>query len=330
MAHDPRLDQLIAWLKQLPEFDDFDIQPASADASFRRYFRITSAQRSWIAMDAPPDKEDCTPFVQVAQLIEAVGVQAPHIFHRDAEQGFMLLSDLGSRPYLDELDTHNADRLYGDAIQSLLRMQTIDDALPAFDSERLQTEMGLFRDWLIGRHLGITLSENQQRTLQSMFDLLEQSALAQTQVFVHRDYHSRNLMVTDAHNPGVIDFQDAVLGPITYDLVSLLKDCYIAWPRASMLNWVNAFAERNPLVEQADAAFIRDFEFMGVQRHLKASGIFARLNHRDGKPGYLDDIPRVLAYIYDTSARYPQLHPLHELLEELGMDADQQTLELIR
>jgi hypothetical protein len=263
-------------------------------------------------------------------MIEAAGVQAPHIYHRDQQQGFMLLSDLGTRQYLPELDMQSADGLYRDAIDSLVKMQMLQNGLPAYDSHLLRTEMGLFRDWYLGRHLGIELNPGQSAILKNMFNLLERNALQQQQVFVHRDYHSRNLMITDKDNPGVIDFQDAVIGPISYDLVSLLKDCYIAWPRTSVLQWLGYFVEQNPLTEKADNDFIRAFELMGVQRHLKAIGIFARLNHRDGKPGYLQDIPRTLAYVFDACARYQELMPMLDLLSTLNIEADPATLELIR
>ena len=330
MPADTRLELLKNWLGNALNIVNFDIAPASADASFRRYFRVSVEQQSWIAMDAPPDKEDCQPFVHVAQMIEAVGVQAPHIYHYDSEQGFMLLSDLGSVQYLSQLGETNADSLYRDAIDALIKMQTIENGLPAYDSKLLQTEMGLFKDWYIGHHLGIDLSGSQLAVLHDVFDLLERNARQQPQVFVHRDYHSRNLMMTEVDSPGVIDFQDAVTGPISYDLVSLLKDCYIAWPRQSMMDWLSYFTDNNPLLKNIEYDFVKSFELMGVQRHLKATGIFARLNHRDGKPGYLQDIPRTLAYIVDVCRRYDELTPMLELLKALNIQADAKTLELIR
>lgn len=330
MSSDVRLEQLKLWLDGLPNLTAYQIEPASVDASFRRYFRVTTQDESWIAMDAPPQQEDCEPFVHVAHMIEAVGVQAPHIYHREAQLGFMLLSDLGSTQYLEKLDQNSADSLYKEAIDSLVKMQSLRNGLPAYDDTLLQNEMALFRDWFISRHMNIKLSQRQAETLQAMFDVLQLNALRQQQVFVHRDYHSRNLMITEANNPGVIDFQDAVMGPVSYDLVSLLKDCYIAWPRKAIVEWVQYFVQQSPLIAQVDTNFFESFELMGVQRHLKAAGIFARLNHRDGKPGYLADIPRTLAYIFDVCARYPQLKPLLNLLVELGVEPDQRTLELIR
>jgi aminoglycoside/choline kinase family phosphotransferase len=330
MSHDTRLNLLHDWLSSSLGMTDFSIEPASADASFRRYFRVFADNKTWVAMDAPPDKEDCEPFVRVAQLIEACGAQAPHIYQQDKTNGFMLLSDLGSTPYLNQLDEDSADGLYQQAIDALILMQSIQNGLPDYDAQLLNNEMALFKDWYIGQHLNVSLSNEQSTMLQTIFDYLAQSALKQKKVFVHRDYHSRNLMITADKNPGIIDFQDAVNGPISYDLVSLLKDCYIAWPRKKLLTWLNYYVENNPLLDQSLDDFIKAFELMGLQRHLKAIGIFARLNHRDGKPNYLDDIPRTLAYVYDVSARYEELAPLLKLLQSLNIQADPDTLELIQ
>ncbi|MCW9013628.1 MAG: phosphotransferase [Gammaproteobacteria bacterium] len=331
MSDDLRLNQLKHWLTNELHIENFDLAPASADASFRRYFRITTAQQSWVAMDAPPDKEDCEPFVHVAQMIESAGVQAPHIYERNKDDGFMLLSDLGSSQYLATLSSDSAETLYQDAIDALIKMQQLENGLPAYDRKLLQTEMHLFRDWYLGTHLNIKLSPQQNDILQSAFDLLIQNALQQPQVFVHRDYHSRNLMLTANDNPGVIDFQDAVIGPISYDLVSLLKDCYIAWPRKKITSWIKYFLDNNPLTRETSVEqFTHWFELMGVQRHLKAIGIFARLNHRDGKPGYLNDIPRTLTYVIDSCRRYPELTAFSALLDELGLRTDDSTLDLIQ
>ncbi len=331
MHKDTRLELLNNWLKNKPDFDHYTIMPASADASFRRYFRITTDRQTWVAMDAPPDKEDCEPFLQIAKMIESAGVQSPHIYHYNKEQGFILLSDLGSKQYLDSLTDNTADQLYKDAINALIKMQTIKDKLPPYNEKLLQSEMGLFRDWYLKRHLQLELSREQLNTLQNNFDMLAQSALQQTQVFVHRDYHSRNLMITENNNPGVIDFQDAVIGPITYDLVSLLKDCYIAWPRNKIENWIKYFLNTNELTDNINQQqFIKWFDFMGIQRHLKAVGIFARLNHRDNKPGYLNDIPRTLTYIIETSLRYEELNSFSELLNELNLSVNQQLLDHIK
>ncbi len=305
-----RLQQLEQWLARSCRLPEFALAPASADASFRRYFRATLPDgNTLIAMDAPPDKEDCRPFVAVAERMRNAGLHAPQIFEQDLARGFLLLEDLGSRSYLAALIPETVESLYRDALAALLRLQTnapVAD-LPRYDRDLLAREMGLFTDWLLGEHLGLTVSGEEQATLAATFELLIDNALAQPMVCVHRDYHSRNLMVVGVDNPGVIDFQDAVAGPITYDLVSLLRDCYVAWPGAQVDAWVEGYhrqAQAAGLLEGVDAAtFLAWFDLMGVQRHLKAAGIFARLNHRDGKAGYLADIPRTLGYILEVGQR---------------------------
>ncbi len=329
MQQDSRLEQIKQWIQTELDITDYDIQPASADASFRRYFRLTTADDSWVIMDAPPEKEDCEPFVKVARLIEASGAHAPHIYNYDKPQGFMRLADLGSTAYLDRLDDINADQLYGDAIAAIVKIQTIDADLPPYDQALLQFEMSLFRDWYLEKHLGLELDAQQQSIWQDTVDLLTASALEQPAVFVHRDYHSRNLMIIDENNPGVIDFQDAVIGPASYDLVSLIKDCYIAWPRDRQLHWINQYHALTSLPLQRED-FIKQLDLMGMQRHLKATGIFARLNHRDGKPGYLNDIPRTLAYIVDVCRRYDELSEFASLIETLDLPYDTDVLELIQ
>ncbi len=326
---DNRVQQIREWIEHTLDIQNYKLEPASADASFRRYFRLSSAAGQWIIMDAPPEKEDCAPFVNVARLIESVGVHAPHIHDYNEAQGFMRLSDLGSTAYLDQLNDATADALYEDAIQSIVSMQTIEGDLPAYDEKLLRFEMSLFHDWYLGKHLGIELNETQQQIWNKVQDRLVTSALEQPQVFVHRDYHSRNLMVIDDNNPGVIDFQDAVIGAASYDLVSLIKDCYIAWPRDRQLHWINSYHAKTSLPLQRED-FIQQLDLMGMQRHLKAVGIFSRLNHRDGKPGYLNDIPRTLSYIVDVCQRYDFLSEFAELLSELGLQGDPATLELIR
>jgi N-acetylmuramate 1-kinase len=331
MTNDTRLDQLESWLKKELKFDNFSLEPASEDASFRRYFRITKDQQTWIAMDAPPEKEDCEPFIKVATMIEEAKVQAPHIFNYNKKDGYLLLSDLGSQPYLDKLNNESSNSLYTDAINALINMQTINKKLADYDDKLLRVEMNLFSDWYLSKHLNITLNNTQKNTLSQCYDLLSSNALEQTQTFVHRDYHSRNLMVTEINNPGVIDFQDAVLGPITYDLASLLKDCYIAWPRESIENWINYFIQSSPLCADIDQQkFIKWFDLMGMQRHLKAVGIFARLNHRDGKPNYLHDIPRTLTYIFDVCSRYNELNAFGQLLSDLNLKPDTDILKQIQ
>ncbi len=316
-----RLQLLEQWLRQSCCLTYESIAPASSDASFRRYFRVTKADGStWIAMDAPPDKEDCAPFVKVAAIMQSAGVHVPHVLEQDLDQGFLLLEDLGSTAYLDVLTADSVEKLYADALQALLQLQTkaSSDGLPAYDETLLRREMALFPDWLLATHLELELDSREQKMLTSAFDALVESALEQPRVFVHRDYHSRNLMVVDRHNPGVIDFQDAVAGAPTYDLVSLLRDCYVRWPSEQVDRWALGFARdlrSEGLMDVADDTFLAWFDLMGVQRHLKASGIFARLNHRDGKPGYLADIPRTLQYIVDVGARRPSMRALADFVE---------------
>ncbi|MDJ0792811.1 MAG: phosphotransferase [Woeseiaceae bacterium] len=309
--------------------------PASIDASFRRYFRLQGAGESFIVMDAPPDKEDSVPFVRVAGYLEAMQLNAPRIVEANMEQGFLLLTDLGTRQYLQELlqDKSQAEFLYRDAIEALLVMQqngaAFQSQLPPYDEELLRFELSLFHDWLCGTHLGIDFDDVEERSWQSLCDLLVANALDQPQVFVHRDYHSRNLMVMAEDNPGILDFQDAVEGPLTYDLVSLLKDCYVKWPEDRIWQWALDFYNGcdSSLREQVpESLFRRYFELMGVQRQIKAAGIFCRLNHRDGKDGYLKDIPRTLSYIVDVAPRYEELAFLIDLIEDQvlpGLESNQ-------
>ena len=324
---DKRFEALREWTGRVLGAGAFDIRPASADASFRRYFRVTFGSRSLIVMDAPPEQGDTRFYVTIARHFHALGLNVPQVLEQDPGHGFLLITDLGEQPYLGSLNEQTVERLYGDAMGALIVLQagtsTADGFLPDYDEPLLLREMEIFREWYLGRHLGLALTAGQNRVLDEAFALLARSALSQPRVWVHRDYHSRNLMVTRANNPGILDFQDAVLGPVTYDLVSLLRDCYIAWPRARVEDWVKGYHELAlqsgiPAGED-DAQFLRWFDLMGVQRHLKASGIFARLNHRDAKPGYLGDIPRTLGYVHEVSARYPELQPLQALLRELGL-----------
>ncbi len=314
--------QLRAWLESGCGLRGFRMAPASGDASFRRYFRVWPAERgSLIAMDAPPGHEDCRPFVDVTRRLEAAGVHVPHIHAQDLEQGFLLLEDLGDRLYQGELNEAGADRLYGEAVDALLRIQQGDPGgLPDYDRGLLLNEMALFPDWLLDVHLALTLDAAEREMLRTTFDWLADSALAQPRVLVHRDYHSRNLLVCAERSPGVIDYQDAVLGPVSYDLVSLLRDCYVRWPRERVAQWRDAYAARaleaGILAREDLEHFPRWFDLMGVQRHLKAAGIFARLKHRDGKDGYLGDIPRTLEYIVAVSAAYPELAGLGALIAQ--------------
>ena len=319
-----RFELMSNWLDRILPSPPARITPASADASFRHYFRAYTEQGSYIIMDAPPDKEDCLPFIRIAEAMYKLGLQVPRVLQTDLNLGFLLLSDLGSQLYLASLDEASVQNLYQDALNALLRLQIggapDTQLLPRYDRALLHQEMELFRDWFLGHHLQLALDTNEHRILDRTYALLSANALEQPQVWVHRDYHSRNLMVTERDNPGILDFQDAVVGPITYDLVSLLRDCYIAWPRQQVEGW--ALQHREQLqshgmtrLEDPDQ-FLRWFDLMGVQRHLKATGIFARLNHRDGKPGYLGDIPRTLGYVLEVAERYSELAEFLDLLQQ--------------
>ncbi|KIO49572.1 aminoglycoside phosphotransferase family protein [Nitrosospira sp. NpAV] len=319
-----RLQLLENWIRtQFPD-KSYTLSPASADASFRRYFRATFSDGTLIAMDAPPQQEDCAPFVHVAELFAAAGAHVPAVLARDLAQGFLLLSDLGSTTYLQALssDPDSADRLYRDAVAALLKIQLASrpDMLPEYDEALLRRELDLFPDWYVAKHLQIALGASQKALLDTIFQQIMRNNLAQARVFVHRDYHSRNLMVTTP-NPGILDFQDAVYGPITYDLASLFKDAYIFWDEERILDWIIRYweeARKAGLPVAADFAdFYRDFEWMGVQRHIKVLGIFARLYHRDGKAGYLRDMPLVMAYLRKACERYRELNPLLTLLDGL-------------
>jgi hypothetical protein len=323
---DSRLTELKEWLAALPAAQVLpeSIRPASSDASFRRYFRVDATDgATYIAMDAPPPQEDVRPFIHVAEVFGQSGASVPKILAQDVERGYLLLSDLGSTTYLHQLSHDTAHKLYLDAIDALvlIQAQSKPDVLPEYDRALLHRELMLFPDWYVGKHLAVTMTEKQTETLNKVFEVLLANNLAQPQVYVHRDYHSRNLMVMAQGNPGILDFQDAVYGPITYDLVSLLRDAYIQWDEEMVLDWAIRYWERarraglpvNPDVD----AFYRDFEFMGLQRHLKVLGIFARLYHRDGKDGYLKDLPLVMEYTRKAAGRYNALAPLIRLLDEL-------------
>jgi aminoglycoside/choline kinase family phosphotransferase len=324
MIHaDARRAALERWIQQQFPGLQFNLAPASEDASFRRYFRAAfSDGRSFVAMDAPPGKEDCRPFVHVAQLLAAARVHAPQVHAQDMAQGFLLLTDLGTTTYLQALDNASAPRLFNDATDALVRWQlaTRPEELPAYDEALLRRELDLFPEWYVARHLRAALSGAQKAALEGIFRLLVSSALAQPRVYVHRDYMPRNLMVCEP-NPGVLDFQDAVYGPITYDMVCLMRDAFISWDEERVLDWTVRYwekARRAALPVDADfGRFWRAFEWMGLQRHLKVLGIFARINYRDGKPKYLADTPRFLKYARDVCGRYRELAPLARLLDEL-------------
>lgn len=324
-APDLRLERLTRWLGEALGRAPERVEPASADASFRRYFRAWLDGRTWVAMDAPPDREDLGPYVRVATLLAAQGVHVPAVLAQDAGDGFLLLSDLGSLQMLDALrQGSDPARLYSDAIGMLVRLQRTPleaaSGLPAYDAAQLRREMSLLPEWFIARHLGLALTPAEEAVVASAFAFLEREALAQPRVLVHRDYHSRNLMIVAADNPGVLDFQDATVGAVTYDLVSLLKDCYVRWPRERVLEWVDEYralaAEAGVPVAGDRAAFLRDFDLMGLQRHLKVLGIFARLWYRDGKAGYLRDLPLVLDYTLGVTGAFEELRELDALFRE--------------
>jgi aminoglycoside/choline kinase family phosphotransferase len=325
MTTDTRADELRAWLARTCPDAHGPLTPITGDASFRRYFRIHTDAGERIVMDSPPDREPAGPFVDIAERLETADVSAPRVLARDRERGFLLLSDLGDRLYLDELDAGSADTLYADALDTLVRMQATipTTGLEPYDASRLNAEMDLFPVWFLGEHLGLDadrVGDEPART----FAALTAAALEQPRVFVHRDYHSRNLMVLADGNPGVLDFQDAVAGPVTYDLVSLLRDCYIDWPERRVSDWIERYREAalaRGIELPAGGALRRWFDLMGAQRHLKAIGIFARLWHRDGKPRYLADIPRTWGYIEALFGRYPELEPLARFAHRVDLRA---------
>ena len=297
------------------------LEPASADASFRRYFRTSVRGQTRILMDAPPPREDCRPFVKVAKLLREAGVHAPEVLAQDLERGFLLLEDLGPQTYLDALTDENADALLRDAVGALLRWQLASRpaVLPPYDRALLHRELSLFPDWYVARHLKLDLTPKETQSLEEIFRLLEDSALAEPQVYVHRDYMPRNLMLSEP-NPGVLDFQDAVYGPLSYDLLSLFKDAFISWDEERIAGWRRAYwdaARRAGLPVPAEADFKRAFDWIGLQRHIKVIGIFARINYRDGKPQYLPDIGRFVGYIRDTGRLYKEFTPLLKLLDSL-------------
>ncbi len=317
---------LQAWLVGLFPAEKWQLEPASADASFRRYFRIRLADRgeSRIVMDAPPRQEDCRPFIRVAALLRQAGLNAPAVLAQDLGQGFLLLTDLGATTYLAALqrDDASADALFRDATDALITWQLASrpGVLPPYDAALLRRELDLFPDWYLARHLGLALSPAQCQVLERMFALIMASNLAEPAVYVHRDYMPRNLMLSEP-NPGILDFQDAVYGPIGYDLASLLRDAFISWEEKRALDWVVRYwdrARRAGLPVGADFGdFYRDLEWMGLQRHLKVLGIFARIHYRDGKPGYVEDTPRFVRYARAVAGRYNALAPLAHLFDEI-------------
>jgi aminoglycoside/choline kinase family phosphotransferase len=325
---DDRQQQLGAWLNTVLQQANFSLTIASADASFRRYFRVSMVTpylgfKTLIAMDAPPPQEDCTPFVNIAKLFLDAGLNAPQLIAQDLARGFLLLSDLGDDTYLSQLNSESAPKLYLDATNALIKLQIAskENALPKYDETLLTREMQLFPDWYVNKHLNVSLTGEQQIILKNIFEVLNKNILSQGQVYVHRDFHSRNLMIAKENNPGVLDFQDAVYGAISYDLVSLLKDAYISWEEEQIIDWAVRYwqpAKKAGLPVPDDfSEFYRDFEWMGAQRHIKVLGIFARLSHRDGKDGYLKDMPLVMIYLRKVCERYVELRPMLRLLNQL-------------
>ncbi len=317
--------EIEAWLSRIRGIRRPRLEPASSDASFRRYFRLREGPTSWIVMDAPPDKEDLRPYLEIGRRLLAAGISVPEVLAQNLEQGFLLLTDLGSAHYLDRLTPESRVALYRDALDCLATVQigVSHEGLPGYELELLIAEMRLFREWFLGRHLALQPSPDQGAALEAVIRLLAEAALEQPRCFVHRDYHSRNLMVLTWGNPGVLDFQGALHGPVTYDVVSLLRDCYLSWEpdfvKALALGYLHRPGLRPLLREVTQAQWLRWLDLMGVQRHLKAIGIFARLWYRDGKPHYLADIPRTLAYVMEVASRYDELAPLHEALSRLDV-----------
>jgi N-acetylmuramate 1-kinase len=321
---DARLALIHGWLSRELRMPVTSLEPASSDASFRRYFRILSGAASYVVMDAPPERENVRPYLDVSRMLEGIGVHVPHVYQADAARGLVLLEDLGTTLYLQRLSAGDDPApLYTGALEALARIQLHGGAASAqlapYDRKELLREMSIMPEWFLGRHLGLAPAGADAALLSAAFEFLIAEALAQPKVFVHKDYHSRNLMLTAGANPGVIDFQDAMRGPVGYDLVSLLKDCYIAWPRTRVVEWVREFRALLGARAEAgahEAQFLRWFDLIGVQRHVKVLGIFCRLWYRDGKPGYLGDLPRTLDYVREACAHYAELHPLARFIEE--------------
>lgn len=315
---DARHGAACRWARRKLDRTDLQFSVASADASFRRYFRAHGGGRSWIIMDAPPERENCVPFIDIAVRLLDAGVNAPRVLASDLEQGFLLLTDLGSQTFLDVLAEENADELFTDALRALVTMQakTVAEGLPVYDEALLQRELDLYPDWYLGRHRGVQLLDEERATWERSCALLIESALAQPQVFVHRDFMPRNLMVSEP-NPGIIDFQDAVHGPVTYDVLSLFRDAFISWPAGRVEHWL---AQYRAMATEAGVELPNDFEracdWMGLQRHLKVIGIFARLHYRDNKAKYLAETPRFFRYVFDIGRKYPEFDDLLAMMRK--------------
>ena len=322
MNPDPRLHQLHEWIKEVTGNVSCTLEPVSGDASFRRYFRFQLENAQFIAVDSPPEKEANESFIQITHLLETAGLPVPHIHYSLLEFGYFILDDFGDVLLLDIMNAENADALYANALEALTVIQQIPaDSLPDYDKPLLQQEMELFQNWFLVRLLSVQLSSSSLQVLKKAFTNLVHNALTQPQVFVHRDYHSRNLMQIDTDWPGIIDYQDAVRGPLTYDAVSLLRDCYIQWPldqtEAWALSYKNRLVKKNIIDDVKNEIFLKWFDLMGIQRHLKAIGIFSRLKLRDGKSSYLQDIPRTLDYIKAVGSRYPETSELARFIREM-------------
>ena len=324
MLTDNRFQLLQNWIQHTLKWSDSNIEVASADASFRRYFRIKHQGKTYIAMDAPPDKEDIQPFIDVTQRLLDCGVHAPELIAEQAELGFLMMEDLGTVPYQDVLNENSADDLYTDALKALITLQQANTAgLPLYSKDFLLDEMMLMPEWFLGKHLNISLTSTQSDIINRTFYSLTSAIDKQSTGFVHRDYHSRNLMKTTVQNPGIIDYQDAVSGPLTYDLVSLLRDCYVAWPQSKVSEWAlqyKTMAIESGLIEDiADEKFLRHMDLMGLQRHIKVLGVFCRLKHRDGKEHYLKDLPLTLSYVLKVGKSQPETIALVKLFDELNI-----------
>lgn len=318
---DARQYALEQWLTKKCQLTTFQLQIMQGDASFRRYFRMRIDNHSYVVMDAPPPRENCVSFVAIAKALLGLGLRAPDIIASDLSQGFLLLTDLGDSLYLRELSIANAEDLYGRALDALAILQgcrQVDGwAIPSFTADFMRQELELFKEWFLQKHLNLTFAPSMESRLATVFDFLAQSAASQTQVFMHRDYHSANLMMLPNNGVGILDFQDAFRGPVTYDLVSLLRDCYISWPDALVTKLVLQYWEKLNLPDVDKEEFLRWFDLMGLQRHLKALLTFSRKLHRDGNANYLQHIPRTLDYIAKISARYPECKALYELVLEM-------------
>lgn len=328
-----RFQLLQSWLTKILSDSDYELKPLTGDASFRSYYRLQHNARPYIVMDSPPDQEDSCSFYNLAKHFESLGLNVPHIYFHDFKLGFLVLSDLGATHYLDVLNETNAQVLYSAATVELLTLQTAGSAqcLPLFDRTFMQTEFQLFTEWFLQKGLNLSLSLAQACLIDTLFNQLCEHILSQPKVCIHRDYHSRNLMYSEKNKPGILDFQDAMIGPITYDLVSLLKDCYIAWPKESVMEWALAFQRLLVNEQRLDSTlssqqFLRWFDWMGLQRHLKVLGIFSRLYLRDGKVNYLQHLPLVLQYIQQVSESYPELHEFDCLIKETILPRFEQAL----